>query len=705
MRPAARRRSPRIRIEDGTIVLRDQANKTVETLSNVEFALAWPSISRSFAGTGGFTWRHEQVAASISFTDFAAALQGDRSGFKVRLAGAPLKFAFDGYVSHRPTLKMEGTLAADAVSLREALRWAGQQPPSGGGLGRFAIKAQTNVVAGTIGFSRAHVELDGNVGEGVLAFDGRQTLQGTLATEALDLTPYVSTVRLLSGGERGERGWDGNPIALNGFDGMDVDLRLSAARVTIANAKLGRTAVAATLRGGHFTVAIGESEAFGGVVKGTLGIAKSAAGADLKAQLQFSNVELEQCMGELLGIRRLEGEGNLAFSIESSGASVYALAKALNGTATLSSRKGAIAGSERRATARRIERKPLSGGGDFRVGKTPYETLTVNLKIVNGVANVEDVRMEGAVVGLGLSGTASNPCARSRSARDSPACSSANATAARACLRIRAALHGARTMERPHHAAGSAKPDRALRRSRALLDAMRNRGTADAVRSVIERLRGRRQRHPPAPTAAAPALAGSPCRRRNGPGGASPGCRRQAGSGRVTKPAIIERAIDDGRAGDGRLGATQSLRSSFLKRISGSLLRVCRHCERRRGFGCFAACCGRFSRSRLPRSLSAPCSPHFGITIDQIMREVGLSQQRVMELAERGLTWALPNLPPRPARHRADVVPGLAYCVRPARAAIDRTPPYRRSLTFVLPNPAAWPSTTRRSPRPPRLRA
>ena len=35
---------------------------------------------------------------------------------------------------------------------------------------------------------------------------------------------------------------------------------------------------------------------------------------------------------------------------------------------------------------------------------------------------------------------------------------------------------------------------------------------------------------------------------------------------------------------------------------------------------------------------------HFGITVDQIMREVGLSQQRVMELAERGLSWALPNL-------------------------------------------------------------
>jgi uncharacterized protein DUF6460 len=35
---------------------------------------------------------------------------------------------------------------------------------------------------------------------------------------------------------------------------------------------------------------------------------------------------------------------------------------------------------------------------------------------------------------------------------------------------------------------------------------------------------------------------------------------------------------------------------------------------------------------------------HFGVTTDQIMQRVGLSQERLMELAERGLTWALPNL-------------------------------------------------------------
>ncbi len=65
----------------------------------------------------------------------------------------------------------------------------------------------------------------------------------------------------------------------------------------VANAKFGRTAVAANLRDGNLTVTIGESQAFGGVVKGSFGLAKSAAGAGLKAQLQFADVDLEQCLG------------------------------------------------------------------------------------------------------------------------------------------------------------------------------------------------------------------------------------------------------------------------------------------------------------------------------------------------------------------------------------------------------------------------
>ena len=35
---------------------------------------------------------------------------------------------------------------------------------------------------------------------------------------------------------------------------------------------------------------------------------------------------------------------------------------------------------------------------------------------------------------------------------------------------------------------------------------------------------------------------------------------------------------------------------------------------------------------------------HFGITADQLMKEVGLSAERVEDLARQGIAWALPNV-------------------------------------------------------------
>jgi hypothetical protein len=35
---------------------------------------------------------------------------------------------------------------------------------------------------------------------------------------------------------------------------------------------------------------------------------------------------------------------------------------------------------------------------------------------------------------------------------------------------------------------------------------------------------------------------------------------------------------------------------------------------------------------------------HFGITTERVIREFGLSQDRIMELARQGVAWALPNL-------------------------------------------------------------
>ena len=492
-----------MRIDNGTIILRNQATNTVETLNSVDFSLAWPSISKSFGATGHFVWRDEPVDASVTLADFPAALLGNRTGLKLRVAGAPMKAAFEGSISIKPTLKIEGTLAADAASLRSALVWTGHNPLPGGGFGRFAIKAQTNVVGGTIGLSNVNVELDGNSAEGVLTFatDGRQTLQGTLAADTLDLSPYVSTVRLLAGNQRE---WNSSRITPDGLSGMEFDLRLSAANVIVSNAKLGRTAIGANLRAGHLAITIGEAQAYGGVIKGSLALVNFEAGIDLRSQMQFVDVDLESCLGQLFGLHRLAGKGNISFNVEGTGESVLAVTKTLSGKAGLSGQNGALTGLNVEQLLRRLERRPLSGGGEFRTGSTPYDKITVGLKIVQGTVSVEDVKIEGSAVRLALAGTASIP------ERDLDLKGTATL--------VSATRPGAAAFELPFVVQGSwddplmlPDPEALIRRSGAaapLLNAVRERSAQDAVRSAIERLTGGSPAAPaaePATSSAAPA--------------------------------------------------------------------------------------------------------------------------------------------------------------------------------------------------------
>jgi AsmA protein len=487
-----------IRIQDGVLNYRDPANHVTETLGDIDLSLAWPSISRSFAATGQFDWRGERVDGSVSAGDFVALLSGERSGLKARLASAPLKLAFDGNVANRTSLLMEGTVTIDSVSLRNALRWTGQPPPGSGGFGRFALKARANVVGGSVALTNVNVELDGNVAEGVMTFNnsGRQTLQATLAAGNLDFTPYISTFRLLASGQRD---WNRQLFDLNTLLTTDLDMRLSAAKVTVGATKLGRTAFGANLRAGALALSIGEAQMYGGIAKGSFGIARSDAVADVKAQFQLIDVDLQSSASELFGINKLSGRGNLSVSLVASGASPFGLVQSLDGTATLTGHDGAISGFNVEQLLRRLERRPLSGGGNFRQGTTPYENLTVSLKFSDGIATAEDVRLEGPSAKLTLTGTASVP-AREYDLKGVASLISAPNTGAGFDLPFVVQGPWDDPLVFPD-------PESLIRRSPAtapLLDAVKDRKTRDAVKSVIERFTGGalRPAAPDAPTAA-----------------------------------------------------------------------------------------------------------------------------------------------------------------------------------------------------------
>jgi len=476
-----------IRIQDGVLSYLDEANRVSENVGDIDLSLAWPSISRSFAATGQFDWRGERVDGSVSISDFVAALSGERSGLKARLASAPLKVAFDGAVANRTSMLMEGTLTADSLSLRNALRWTGQAAPAGsGGFGRFALRARANMVGASIALTNVNIELDGNVAEGVMTYsnNGRQTLQATLAAGALDFTPYASTVRLLAGGQRD---WNRQLFDLNSLTTTDLDMRLSAAKVIVGKSTLGRTAVGANLRAGTLALSVGEAQIYGGIAKGSFNVARSDAVVDVKAQFQFMDVDLLSCASELFGVTKLTGRGNLNVALEATGNSPFGLAQSLDGTATLTAHDGAISGFNVEQLLRRLERRPLSGGGNFRSGSTPYDSMTIALKFSEGIATTEDVRIQSPAARVTLTGTASVP---------------AREYDLKGVASLISAPNAPPGFDLPFIIQGPwddplifPEPESLIRRSPGaapLLDAMKDRKTRDAVRSAIERYTGQK---------------------------------------------------------------------------------------------------------------------------------------------------------------------------------------------------------------------
>jgi len=143
---------------------------------------------------------------------------------------------------------------------------------------------------------------------------------------------------------------------------------------------------------------------------------------------------------------------------------------------------------------RRLERRPLSGNGDFRSGRTAFDQLAVSLKIDQGTVSIDDMHVNGPAVRLAIGGQASVPT-RDLDLKGVATLVSTTATD---------------EFDLPFVVQGSwddpimlPDPQSLIRRSGAaapLLDAAKTHNASDAVRSVIDQLLA----SPPAPAGAAP---------------------------------------------------------------------------------------------------------------------------------------------------------------------------------------------------------
>jgi AsmA protein len=397
---------PDIRIVDGIAELRGAGGRS-ESLSAVEWLLAWHGTD--LAAKGSFQWRNAPVNATLLIADPNGLADGNRSPFRFKLEAEPLRVSFEGGLAFRRGFQAEGVLAAESNSLRAALAWGGIEPPTKGGFGPLSLKAEATFTPAGLVLSGLNVELDGNRAQGGLTLTRdreRPLVQGTLASEAADFSRYAGGFSIK--GADG-RDWNEAPLDVKALDGFDLDLRLSAGRILFNKTELERVAMAAAVRAGRFTLSVGEAQIFGGTLHGTAAIGPSPAGAKIKLEANLKDFDAERGLGELAGIRRLEGTGSLALLLSGSGTSVSAIARDLQGQADLLVQNGSFNGLNVEQALRRFERRPIFGTADLLGGRTPFDRFAAKLQVSEGNASVREAEMQNALLRITLSGLASIP--------------------------------------------------------------------------------------------------------------------------------------------------------------------------------------------------------------------------------------------------------------------------------------------------------
>lgn len=397
---------PELRIMNGQVELRGVNPDRTEIFTGVDASIAW--IGSGVTAAGQFVWQSMPMEVTLSVADTIQLNKGANSGFRLRVDSEVLRLAFEGNLRVQNGVLAEGSLAADAPSLRKAFSLIPLAPLTEGGFGPFKLKAQAALTPAALTLTGVSLDLDGNRSEGGLTLKreaGRTLLQATLASDNADFTPYTRGIKFNS--EDGYN-WSRDFIELSQLNAFDLDLRLSSKKVVMGKVLAAPVAASVLLKGGQLAVSIGEAGIYGGKLRGRAAIGPAPGGDPLmKIEANIVDFDLERGIGEIAGIRRMEGKGILDLALEGRGPHAEAIVRNVSGRIQLTAAQGMLNGINVEQALRRLERRPLSGAPDLAGGRTTFDKLALKLVVENGKARVEEASIENPLVRVRLAGEAS----------------------------------------------------------------------------------------------------------------------------------------------------------------------------------------------------------------------------------------------------------------------------------------------------------
>jgi AsmA protein len=199
------------------------------------------------------------------------------------------------------------------------------------------------------------------------------------------------------------------PVDLSPLKSINAKGKLQVGALEVHGLKLAEVNAQLNAANGRVTVAPHSAKLYEGTVSGEVAVDANRNHISLKEDLK--NVSIGPLLRDFAEQDRVDGRGNVALDVTTAGATVNAMKRALNGTAKVALRDGAVKGVNIGEIVRKarstLGRSQPAAEGETAAGntqKTDFSELNASFAIKNGVAHNEDLEVKAPLFRLGGAG-------------------------------------------------------------------------------------------------------------------------------------------------------------------------------------------------------------------------------------------------------------------------------------------------------------
>jgi len=406
----------RIALRDSTLRYHARDGATPLELSRANVVMRWPDPAAAATLTGSFLLREREIMIEAGLETPRRIQRGEQAQLVVDLASAFANLRFDGQVLSDRGKRLSGTVQASSDTPGALFAAAGASVAPA--IEAFKINGRLEARQGDIRLSGLSVAIDNMTARGELAIvdgDERPVLTGRLDFDTLDLDKLAlaplpersDSARLDSGGLWPARANtpDKTRVSVEGLDALDAALSLSAGSLTRKSLSGRDAAVTARLDNGVLRLHVSSLSLYGGSATARAELSGHEGVPVISARLNVSDVSALPLFRDAASFDWVSGTMSGAVNLASGGDTLDGLRERLQGEAEMRLRDGALEGLDLPDMLARLQDGDF-GEMDRRDGdQTRFTQLAATWTVQRGVAETDDLRLEGPYVNADGAGT------------------------------------------------------------------------------------------------------------------------------------------------------------------------------------------------------------------------------------------------------------------------------------------------------------